>query len=126
MEQWPLIHEIVGSLGDGWEVSASGLQELGHMAGLLSGPNGMRPAFIARTEKLDPSMEQSCPPLGWLRVDARLSFDDQDISSALSILLQESLTPTEIANELLVRFLPLYTGFLAVVQRHDVQVKRQS
>src|SRR5438309_6218442 len=39
---WELIHKIVRNLGRGWGVDASGLQDLGHYAGLASGPDDMR------------------------------------------------------------------------------------
>jgi hypothetical protein len=118
---WELIHRIVRNLGKGWEVGASGLQDLGHNAGSASGPNGMRLFFIARTEKLDPCMEHICPPLGWLRVNGRLHFNDEDLSAKLSIMLRESLSPEEMANEIIVRLFPVYVDFLGAIEKHNLQ-----
>lgn len=121
MAKWELIHQIVKNLGADWEVDASGPQDLGHFAGLTSGPGGMRLFFIARTEKLDPCMERSCPPLGWLRVDGRLRLSDNDLSAEISIMLRESLTAEEMANQLMVRLLPIYADFLDVIVKHSLQ-----
>lgn len=121
MAKWELLHEIIKNLGRGWEVGASGLQDSGEYRGLASGPNGMRLLFIARTEKLDPCMEHICPPLGWLRVDGRLRFNDEDLSGKLSIMLRESLSPGEMANEIMVRLFPIYWDFLGAMEKHNLQ-----
>lgn len=121
MTTWELVHKIVGNLGRGWGVDASGPQDLGHHAGLASGPNGMRLFFIARPEKLDPRVEHICPPLGWLRVDGRLHFNDEDLSARLSIMLRESLSPGEMANEIIVRLFPIYRDFLSAIEKHNLQ-----
>jgi hypothetical protein len=121
MAGWKLIYKIVGSLGQGWQVGASALQDSGEYRGLASGPNGMRLFFIARTEKLDPSMEHICPPLGWLRVDGRLHLNDEDLSARLSIMLRESLSPEEMANEIMVRLFPVYRDFLGAIEKHNLQ-----
>ena len=120
MATWELIHKIVRNLGRGWGVDASGLQDLGHYAGLASGPDDMRLFFIARTEKLDPCMERICPPLGWLRVDGRLHFNDEDLSAKLSIMLRESLSPEEMANEITNRLLHIYREFLSFVAKYNL------
>jgi hypothetical protein len=119
--KWELMHEVVKNLGRGWTVDASGLQDLGFFAGLASGPDGMRLFFVAPTEKLDPSREHSYPPLGWLRVGGRFHFNDKDLSAELSIMLRESLTVEELANELIVRFLPLYADVLRAVEKDNSQ-----
>jgi hypothetical protein len=119
--RWELMCEVVKNLGTDWQVGASGPQDLGHFAGLASGPGGIRLYFIARTEKLDPCMEHSCPPLGWLRVYGRFNFADEWLESKLSITLQQSLGAEGIANELIVRFLPLYADVVAAVQKHNSQ-----
>jgi hypothetical protein len=118
---WELVHKIVGNLGRGWRVDASGLQDSGEYRGLASDPNGMRLFFIARTEKLDPCMERICPPLGWLRVDGRLNFNDEDLSAKLSMMLRESLSPEEMANEIMVRLFPIYRDFLGAIEKHNLQ-----
>ena len=124
MATWELIHKIVRNLGRGWGVDASGLQDSGEYRGLASGPDGMRLFFIARAEKLDPRMERICPPPGWLRVDGRLHFNDEDLSAKLSIMLRESLSPEEMANEIMVRLFPIYRDFLGAMEKHKLQ--RQS
>ena len=121
MAKWELIYEVVKNLGRGWKVDASGLQDLGFFAGRASGPDGMELFFVARTEKLDPSREHSYPPLGWLRVDGRLHFRDKALSANLSIMLRESLTAEELANELIARFLPFYADVLGAVEKHNSQ-----
>jgi hypothetical protein len=124
---WELIREIVKNLGTGWEASASGPQEMGFSCGLASGPGGMRLFFIgARTEKFDPCMERSCPPLGWMRVDGRFSYLDEPIHAQISITLLESLTAMEMANEIIVRFFPLYADFLGVIAKHHLECGRKS
>jgi hypothetical protein len=126
MAKWKLLHEIIKNLGRGWAVDASGLQDLGHFAGLASGPGGMKLFFVARTENLDPCLERSYPPLGWLRVDGRLGLDDADLEVRISITLRETLTAEEMANEIIVRFLPIYAGFLSVVEKQQVEIGRKS
>jgi len=121
MAGWKLIYEIVGSLGQGWQVDASALQNSGEYRGLVSGPDAMRLFFIARTEKLNPCMERICPPLGWLRVDGRLHFNDEDLSAELSIMLRESLSPEQMANEIMVRLFPIYRDFLGAIEKHKLQ-----
>lgn len=121
MAKWELMHEVVKNLGRGWQVDASGLQDLGFFAGVASGPDGMELRFVAPTEKLDPSREHSYPPLGWLRVDGRLNFSDKNLSAGLSITLRDSLPPEEIGNELIARFLPFYANLLGAVEKHNSQ-----
>ena len=121
MAKWELMHEVVKNLGRGWQVDASGLQDLGFFAGRASGPDGMELFFVARTEKLDPSREHSYPPLGWLRVDGRLHFSDKDLSGGLSIELRDSMAPEQLGNELILRFLPLYADVLGAVEKHNSQ-----
>jgi hypothetical protein len=116
-----LVHKIVGNLGRGWQVDAGALQNSGEYRGLASSPDGMRLFFISRTEKLDPLMEHICPPLGWLRVDGRLHFSDEDLSAKLSIMLRESLSPEEMANEIMVRLSPIYRDFLCAMEKHNLQ-----
>jgi len=89
----------------------------------------MRLFFIARTEKLDPCMERGCPPLaplGWLRVDGRLPMDDPCLAATISIMLRESLTVEEMANEIIVPLLPVYAGVLSVVEKHSLELGRKS
>jgi hypothetical protein len=119
--KWELMHEVVKNLGRGWQVDASGLQDLGFFAGAASGPDGMELRFVAPTEKLDPRREHSYPPLGWLRVDGRLHFRDKALSANLSIMLRESLTAEELANELIARFLPFYADVLRAVEKDNSQ-----
>jgi hypothetical protein len=118
LAKWELMYEVVMNLGRGWNVDASGLQDLGFFAGRASGPDGMELFFVARTEKLDPSREHSYPPLGWLRVDGRLHFSDKDLSGGLSIELRHSMTPEQLGNELILRFLPLYAAILNAIVTH--------
>lgn len=129
MARWELVHEITKSLGIGWKVDASGLQQLGFYKASVSGPGGMRLSFTARTEKLDPSREQAYPPLGRLQVNAIFPLQDSDLSaSALSnprfiqlwVVLEES-SAEEIANEIGIQLLPIYADFLAVIARHRLQ-----
>jgi hypothetical protein len=117
--KWELMHEVVKNLGRGWQVDASGLQDLGFFAGLASGPEGMQLRFVARTENLDPSREHSYPPLGWMRVDGRRHFRDKDLSAGLSITLREFLTAEETGNELIARFLPFYADVLEAVEQQN-------
>ncbi len=121
MAKWELMHEVIKNLGRGWTVDASGLQDLGFFAGLASGPDGMRLFFAARTENLDSSREHSYPPFGWLRVDGRLHFSDNDLSANLSIELRQTLTPAEIAHEIIARLLPVYSDFLSAVAKRNPQ-----
>ena len=121
MAKWELLYEIVKNLGRGWKVDAGGLQDLGFFAGIASAPAGMELRFFAPTEKLDPSRERSYPPLGWLRVDGRLNFGNRGLSGGLSIELRDSMTPEELGNELILRFLPLYADVLEIVEKHNSQ-----
>ena len=69
--RWELVYEIAQHLPGSWKIGASGLQSLGHLKGSVSGPNDMQLFFTARSQKLDPRMEASCPRLGWVRVDGQ-------------------------------------------------------
>ncbi len=132
MSRWELVDQITKNLGKDWQVEGAGPQKLGHFVGLASGPSGMRLFFIARSQKLDPCIERSCPPLGWLRIDGRFpsssgpekTFEDgsyrPEPEPQISISLPESLTAKQIARELSVRFLPLYEGFLSLVKKHNL------
>lgn len=119
--KWNLVYEIARNLGKGWEVTAAGAQELGHYAGLASGPEGMRLFFIARTENLDPCMEHACPPPGWLRVDGRLHMNDADLDAKLSITLDHSMPAKNMADEISARLLPIYSDFLHVIAKRGLQ-----
>jgi hypothetical protein len=119
MSGWKLVDQIAENLGSDWEVNAGELQCAGHYAGLVSGPNGMRLFFIARTEMLDPRMEHSCPPLGWLRVDGRFPFSDEELSASISLTLRESLGASDIATQIRTRLLPVYRGLLDTLGKHD-------
>ncbi len=121
MARWELVHEVTKNLGQDWNVDASGLQDMGCLVGLASGPGGMRLFFIARTEKLDPIMERRCPPLGWLRVDGRLRSSDEDLSAEISMTLPDSITPREMAPQLRVRLLPLYADFLDAIEKRGLR-----
>jgi hypothetical protein len=120
-KRWELCHAVVKHLGRGWQVDASALQIGGEYRGKASGPDGMTLSFIARTVNLDPIMEAICPPLGWLRVDGRLPYNDGGPFAKLSIELQESQPPEEIANEIIVRLLPVYRDFLEVMAKYHPQ-----
>jgi hypothetical protein len=122
---WELMREVVRNLGRGWGIEASGLQDLGYFIGDAPGPGGMRLRFCARTEKIDPRDHHS-PPLGQLRVNGRIWLDDKDLDAEISITLEQSLSAQEMANEIIVRLLPLYAGFLSVVEKHNLELGRQA
>ena len=119
--RWELCHAVIKHLGRGWQVDASALQIGGGYRGIASGPDDMRLSFSARTENLDPHMEAFSPPLGWVRVHGRLPYNDGGPDAKLSIEVRENLPPEEIANEIIVRLLPIYRDFLGVMAKYHPQ-----
>jgi hypothetical protein len=124
--RWEVVHEIVKNLGKGWQVEVSALQDVGVYMAIASGPGSMKLFFIARTEKVERWFEHNCPPLGWLRVDGRLRLADKDLDAKISIMLPESLTADEMANEIIARLLPPYADFLGVVEKNNLETMRKS
>jgi hypothetical protein len=122
---WDLMREVVRNLGRGWGIEASGLQDLGYFIGDALGLGGMRLRFCARTEKID-ALDHNFPPLGQLRVNGRIWLDDKDLGAQVSITLEKSLSAQEMANEIIVRLLPLYADFLSVVEKHNLELRRKS
>lgn len=120
MSGWALIDEITVNLGKGWAVEAGALQCAGHFAGMASGPDGMRLFFITRTEMLDPRMEHGCPPLGYLRVDGRFPFLDEELDAKISLTLSDSLSASVIARQIRARLLPPYADFLSSLKLHVI------
>jgi len=119
--KWNLVYEIVRNLGKEWEVTAARAQELGHYVGLASGPEGMRLFFIARTDNLDPCLESTCPPQGWLRVDGRFQMNDGDLDAKLSITLDDRMPAKDMADELRARLLPIYSDFRHAVAERGLE-----
>ncbi len=116
---WELMREVVRNLGRDWGIEACGLQDMGYFIGDAHGPGGMRLRFCARTEKLD-ACDHHFPPLGQLRVNGRIWLDDKDLDAEVSITLDQSLSAQEMANEIIVRLLPLYAGFLSIVEKYHL------
>jgi len=135
-ERWELVHEIVKNLGNGWQVKSASLYDEGLSAGRASGPGNMELSFIARAKKVERGYRHNYPPLGWLRVDGQINFIDGNvdlsslegpiITAKISIELPDSMTADEMANEIIARLLPLYAGFLSVVEKHRLELGTKS
>jgi len=91
--------------------------------GLVSGPDGMRLQFIARTEVVDPQVKHICPPHGHLRVIGRFPLTKTGVEVKLSLDLDDRLTPPEMALQIKARLLPTYADFLAALKSHGLAVE---
>lgn len=117
MGRWHLVYDVMKSLGENWTVDASGEQDAGYWAALVSGPGAMELFF-----KSPKSGEEQ----GWLLVTGRFSNLDEALAANISITLRESLGGEMIAKEIAARFLPLYEDFLTVIQKHNSQIRNDA
>lgn len=136
VKRWELVHEIVKNLGNDWHVKSARLWDGGVFNGNVLGPDNMELYFKARAKKVERGYERTYPPPGWVRVNGRISFIDGNvdlmsyegplIAAEISIELHNSMTADEMAKEIIVHLLPLYAGFLSVVEKYKLELGTKS